>query len=358
MAANEILNSEGSTAASGGAGAFRAVAGGLVRLLKAIFLALLIGWGTLAIYYSNLPSWARPIVALFFAIGSIAALTLIKSRPRRLLTFWATFGLVLLWWELIPPRNDRDWQPDLGVLPWAEIDGNRVTFHNIRLCNYRGERDFDVAHYDRTFDLDTLRAADLFIVTWGSPHIAHTMMSFAFANDQYVCFSIETRKEKGEDYSIIKGFFRQYELMYVAADERDLVRLRTNFRNEQVSVYRLRAEPATVRAVFLGYLESMNSLRERPEWYNALTSNCLTNIRGHTLPYAVNKHWDWRFLLNGHLDELIYERGSIDTSLPLAELKARSLINAKAKSVPNDSQFSKNIRDNLPGMVDQSAAQK
>ena len=315
-----------------------------------IGFGLLIGWATLAIYYSNLPSWMRPIVALLFAIGSIATLSLIKSRTRRLVTFWALFGAVLLWWELIPPRNDRDWQPDLAVLPWAEVQGSKVIFHNIRLCNYRDQRDFDVAHYDRTFDLNTLHSADLFLVTWGSPHIAHTMMSFGFANDEYLCFSIETRKEKGEDYSLIKGFFRQYELLYVAADERDLVRLRTNFRNEQVSVYRLKAEPASVRAVFIGYVESMNSLRERPEWYNALTSNCLTNIRGHTLPYAANKHWDWRFLLNGHLDELMYGRKTIQTSLPLAELKARSLINGRAKAVPNDSQFSKHIRDGLPGM--------
>ena len=350
MPANDVSNSTVLTPPQAAHGHVRSLLGGFLSLLKVIVFGLLIGWAALAIYYSNLPAWMRPIVALLFAIGSIGALTLIKSRGRRLLTFWAIFAAVLLWSELIPPRNDRNWQPDLAVLPWAEIDGNRVKFHNIRLCDYRNERDSDVAHYDRTFDLDTLHSADLFIVTRGSPHIAHTMMSFGFANDEYLCFSVETRKEKGEDYSIVKGFFKQYELMYVAADERDLVRLRTNFRNEQVSVYRLKADSAAIRAVFLGYLESMYSLRARPEWYNALTSNCLTNIRGHTLPYAKNQHWDWRFLLNGHLDELIYERGSIDTSLPLAELKARSLINAKAKAAPNDAQFSKNIRDALPGM--------
>ncbi len=328
--------------------------GRIRRLLRRIvtipLLTLVIAWGTLAVYYSNAPASIRPIAAGIFAIGCTAILLAIKSRPIRLLSFWTAFAVVAIWWSLIPASNDRDWQPDLAVLPWAEVSGDRVTVHNIRLCDYRSGRDFDVHHYDRTFDLTTLHAADAFLVTWGSPHIAHTMMSFAFANDEYLCFSIETRKEKGEDYSIIKGFFKQYELMYVAADERDLVRLRTNLRNEQVSIYRLKAEPATMRGVFLGYVESMNSLRRRPEWYNALTSNCLTNIRGHTLPYARDKHWDWRFLLNGHLDELMYERGTIDTSLPLAELKTRSLINAKAKAAPNDSQFSKNIRDGLPGM--------
>ncbi len=320
------------------------------RLITIPLLALAIAWGTLAVYYSNAPTWMRPILAAIFAAGTIAIVVAIKSPAKRLLGFAAIFLAVVIWWSLIPASNDRHWQPDLAVLPWAEVSGNRVTVHNIRLCDYRGERDFDVHHYDRTFDLDTLRAADVFIVTWGSPHIAHTMMSFAFDNDQYLCFSIETRKEKGEDYSVIKGFFKQYELMYVAADERDLVRLRTNFRNEQVSVYRAKAGPEVVRAVFLGYIKSMNSLRERPEWYNALTSNCLTNIRGHTLPYAPNKQWDWRFLFNGHLDELMYERASIDTSLPFAELKERSLINAKARAIPNDEDFSKHIREGLPGI--------
>jgi hypothetical protein len=327
--------------------------GRLWRIIRHILLtplfALAIAWGTLAIYYSNAPAWIRPYAAGTFAAASLAILMVMKSGWR-IPAFASLFAAVAIWWALIPASNNRDWEPDMAVLPWAQVSGDRVTVHNIRLCDYRGERDFDVHYHDRTFDLKTLHAADVLVVTWGSPHIAHTMMSFAFANDEYLCFSIETRKEKGEAYSVIKGFFKQYELMYVAADERDLVRLRTNFRNEQVSVYRAKAAPDVVRAVFLGYLKAMNSLRDRPEWYNALTSNCLTNIRGHTLPYAPNKHWDWRFLLNGHLDELMYERGSIDTSLPFAELKARSLINAKAKSIPDDAQFSRRIRQGLPGM--------
>jgi hypothetical protein len=237
------------------------------------------------------------------------------------------------------------------VLPWSEVAGNRVTVHNIRNCDYRSETDFTVRHYDRIFDLDKLRSADLYLVHWGSPHIAHTMMSFGFEGDQYLCFSIETRKEKGEDYSTVKGFFKQYELTYVAADERDLVRLRTNFRGEQVHIYRLRADQSQIRGAFLDYLKSMNSLKDRPEWYNAFTSNCTTNIRGHTSPYAGNKQWNWRFLVNGHLDELIYERGSVDRSLPLAELNARSLVDAKAQAAGDGEDFSRRIREGVPGMT-------
>jgi len=324
------------------------------RILRGIItfpiFFLLIAWGTLAIYYSNAPAWIRPVAAGLFAVGCIVILIGIKPRLKRLASFAALWGAVAIWWMLIPPSNNRDWQPDLAVLPWAEVNGDQVIFHNIRNCNYRSRNDFDVSCYDRTFDLRGLKAADLFVVTWGSPHIAHTMMSFVFDGDQYLCFSIETRKEKGEGYSVIKGFFKQFELMYVMADERDLVRLRTNFRGEQVRIYRAKAPPEVCRKVLLGYIESMNKLREKPEWYNALTSNCLTNVRGHTVPYAENKHWDWRFLLNGHLDELMYERKTIDTSLPFAQMKEKSLVNEKAKAAANDQSWSKTIREGLPGM--------
>ena len=165
----------------------------------------------------------------------------------------------------------------MAVLPYADIAGNQVTIHNIRNCDYRTETDFDVHHYDRTFNLDALRTVDLYLVTWGSPHIAHTMVSFGFTNGDYVCFSIETRKEKGEDYSAVKGLFRQFELTYIVADERDLVRLRTNYRQgEEACLYRLQVTPEQGRKLFLDYLRRANELHEHAEWYNALTDNCTT----------------------------------------------------------------------------------
>ena len=128
------------------------------------------------------------------------------------------------------------------MLPWATIDGNKVTIHNIRNCDYRSETDYTCRYYDRTFDLDRLKTGDLFLIYWGSPYIAHTMLSFGFDGQGYVCFSIETRKEKGEEYSAIKGFFKQYELTYIVADERDVVRLRSNYRKEDVYLYQLKVE--------------------------------------------------------------------------------------------------------------------
>jgi Domain of unknown function (DUF4105) len=326
---------------------------GLGKALIRICLLAMAGWATLAIFYSNLPVHIRSWVAGFFAIGSLLVLLgKYSTRPTRL-GFLAAFTLVLTWWLLMPPSNNRDWQADLATLPWADISGDKVTVHNIRNCDYRTETDFTVRHYDKTFDLSKLKGVDFFLIYWGSPEIAHTMMSFDFEGQGNLCFSIETRKEKGEDYSTIKGFFRQYELIYVVADERDLVRLRTNYREkgkgEDVYLYRLNASPDVVRKVFLSYLGEVNRLKEQPRWYNALTGNCTTSIRQHTMPYNPDARLDWRLIVNGYIDEMLYERKAMDTSLPFAELKKRSYINPKAQAADKDPAFSQLIRLGLPG---------
>ena len=320
------------------------------RLIVGILLVGLGLWSTMALYLSNLPaSWLRTLAAVLFALGIIVLFVRVRPWWLAKLIFLGSVALVIVWFLFTPPSNNRDWQPDVAILPYADINGDQVTLHNIRNCDYRTETDYTVQYYDKTFDLAKLRSVDFYLVYWGSPLIAHTMLSFGFDGGDYVCFSIETRKEKGEVYSALKGFFRQYELTYVIADERDLVRLRTNFRGEQVYLYRLAADPAVARLVFLDYLKEVNRLKARPEWYNALTSNCTTNIRGHTKPYTQNAHFDWRILLNGKIDSLAYERKTLYQGLPFSELKARSLINDRAKAADNAPTFSRLIREGLPG---------
>jgi hypothetical protein len=333
----------------------------LAFLVLGLLLLALTFWAAAALYFDVRVSWLRVPLAVVYLLGIAVFWIFVPSAALRRLPIpgWmikpiatlAGFLLVLAWWFSLRPSNDRNWQPDVAVLPYAEIKGNQVTVHNIRNCVYRAEQDFDVHYYDKTFNLDELRSVDLFLVTWGSPHIAHTMISFGFTGGDYVCFSIETRKEKGEGYSAVKGLFRQFELTYIIGDERDLVRLRTNYRQgEEACLYNLRVTPGQARQLFLDYIARANSLREKPEWYNALTDNCTTGIRTQRSA-AERQPWDWRMLVNGHLDELLYERGTIATNLPLAELKQRSHINPVAKNADNAVDFSRLIRQNLPGAI-------
>ena len=308
------------------------------------------GWAVLAIYYSNLSgAGLRTGAAAAFPLGAVVLFAFLRPWRRALIVYLVAFTALVAWWLTIPPSNNRDWQPDVVLLPYAEIQGDRVTFRNIRNIEYRSETDYTVRHYDKTLDLTTLRTLDLFLIYWGSPAIAHTIMSFGFEGGQYVAISIETRKEKGEDYSAIKGFFKQYEITYVVADERDVVRLRTSYRGEDVYLYRLKVGPERMRDFLLNYLQYVNWLRDHPEWYNAFSHNCTTAVRGHAQPHARTLP-DWRILLNGYVDELLYEQGLIDRSLPLPALKAKSYINPKAKAIGDDPAFSTKIREGLPGM--------
>ena len=321
-----------------------------VRFARGIAWAIsaaLTAWATAALAFDVRVPWLRAPSALVYLAVVVLVYLRVRPRPRAHVTAFACFLLVLAWWRSLEPWNGRDWQPDVAVLPHADSDGERVTIHDVRDCVYRSETDFDVRHHDRTFDLSKLESVDLFLVYWGSPSIAHTMVSFGFRDEGYVCVSIETRKEKGEGYSALRGFFRQYELTYVVADERDLVGLRTDFRHEDVYLYRLKVDPGVARGLFLEYMNRVDALYETPRWYNAATSNCTTNIRDHARLYSEDSRADWRFLVNGYLDRLLYERGRIDTSLPFEETRKRAFVNPLAQAASGAADFSERIRANL-----------
>jgi len=255
-----------------------------------------------------------------------------------------------LWWSGLQPSNERDWQPEVARLAYATIDGDLVTVHNIRNFDYRTETDFTPAYYVRTYDLNKLDSADLVAVYWMGPAIAHLFLSFGFGDD-HLAVSIEARKEKGEGYSSAKGFFRQYELYYVVADERDVIRVRTNYRKdppEDVYVYPLRGPRENIRRLFLEYVRKMNALREHPEFYNTLTTNCTTAILMNTRVNPGSLPFSWKVLLSGYTPAYVYEAGRMDQSLPFEELKQRSLVNAAAQAADQAPDFSRRIRAALP----------
>jgi len=214
----------------------------------------------------------------------------------------------------------------------------------VRNFKYRSESDCDQRWETRSYNLDGIHGVDLFLLFWGPTHIAHTIASWEFDDGQHLAISIETCKEEGESYSAIRGFFHQYKLYYVVADERDVVGLRTNYRGEQVYLYRIRVPASQARALLVDYLDQVNRLADHPQWYNALTQNCTTTIHCHAQTVGAGGRLEWRLLANGHLDELLYERGQIDTDLPFADLRARSNITEKAKAADDSPDFSARIR--------------
>ncbi len=323
-----------------------------MRALRLAVLAPVLGiavvWACAALWLDGPAS--RPVAGLLaagFAAASVALLGWLRPRRRGLTGFCALFLCVLLWWLSLAPSNDRDWLRDVAHPATATIEGDRVTIRNVRNFDYRSETDYTERWEERTYDLSKLVGSDMFLSYWGSPWIAHTIVSWAFSDGQHLAISIETRKEVGESYSALRGFFRQFELYYVVADERDLVRLRTNHRGEDVYLYRLKTPLEDTRDVLLDYLEEINRLAREPKWYNAATNNCTTTIRRHVQNVDRQNPWDWRILVNGRIDELGYERGTVDTSLPFDELRRRSAITEKARSA-NAAEFSERIREGLP----------
>jgi hypothetical protein len=306
-------------------------------------------WATLAVHYSGLSGRSpRTILALLVAAMFFGILFLRKPRFARPTAFFALFAIVLAWFFSIRPSNDRLWLTDVAVLPYARIDGDRITIHNIRNFDYASEDQYTPRYYDKTFDLSKLQRVDYILSYWSGRAIAHSMASFQFDGDQYLVISIETRKEKGESYSAVEGFFRQYELTYVIADERDVLRLRTNFRKEDVYVFRTRVPPENVRKLLLSYLKSANELKQDPEFYNALTTNCATSILPHIREYNPAARISLSIILNGHSAKAAHARGGLDQRLPFDELERRSHINAAAIAAGDSPEFSKLIRQNIP----------
>jgi len=322
---------------------------GVSAALAGALLAALATWCALALWFDSRVS-APAAAALAASFVAAIAWPLARVRPlaRALAVSLLPCAAVVTWWLLIPPSNDREWLPDVARTPTAARDGSVVTLTSVRDFDYRSENDFSPNWETRRYDLERLRGLDLIVSFWGPTLYAHTILSFDFADEAPLAVSIETRKERGESYSALRGFFRQYELVYVMADERDVVGLRARLRGERVFLYRLATPPERARALLEQYLNEANALARRPAWYNALTQNCTTGIWRNVRQIAPDARPDWRLLANGAVDELLYERGLVDTRIPLAELRARSDVTEAAKRCAARPDFSSCIRAGLP----------
>jgi hypothetical protein len=244
------------------------------------------------------------------------------------------------------PSNDRDWVPEHQVLARAEIRGNQVHIRNVRNCEFYSYRDCLVDHYDKTYDLAKLQTIDFIMVPFNENRaIAHTLLSFGFEGGDYVGVSVEVRLEKGESYDPAIGLLSQFELIYVVADERDLIRVRTEYRNVDVLVYRTTATSEMARKLFVDVMKRVNQLHDQPEFYDTFSNNCTTNIVRHINTLAPDRvPTDYRVLLPGFADSLAYELGLIDNTIPFSEARRRARINDLALRYKDDPHFSQRIR--------------
>ena len=282
-------------------------------------------------------TWVGAVVALFYFLQPLWLAMLV------LLAVWAGF---MAWWFSQKPSMDRDWDPNFVKLPRFDIDGQHVIVHNVRNTEYVSPTEFTPRFETREYDLSKLRGVDGVIITWGSPWICHPMLVFDFGDDGRLCISIEIRYRQGQRFSFFPTLYRRQEIMYVVSDERDAMLKRIiHDPGHELYLYRLRASHDEDLKVFLEYVVSTNKLADRPRWYHGLTSNCTTSIYRQRTRQV---EWDLRWLLNGRLDEMIYEHGRLDQRLPFEELRRQSRITELAKEAPPEG-FGDFIRENLPG---------
>jgi hypothetical protein len=317
------------------------VLAGLTMLLAGL-------WGALAIWLRLVPvSPLREMLAgglLLLAITAIVCLAL--RRWRVVALYGVCFAAVFGWWAALQPSNDRAWSDDVALTAAGTMNGDRLDMRNVRNFLWHSDADFEPQWEKRSYDLNALTDLDLIMSYWSGEAIAHTILSFGFSDGRHLAFSIEIRKEKSESYSALAGFFRAYELSFIAADERDVVGVRTNVRGEDVRIYRLRVTPAEARALLLEYVTEANDLARTPRFYNSLTTNCTTQIFRMVRVLRPGVPLDYRMLLAGYVPDYIYDRGRMNGSMSFEALRDRSHIRGKASS--SDPDFSRRIRDGVP----------
>lgn len=325
-------------------------------LLKLVLSLAVIGcalWGAGLLSF-RLPGATGTIAAIGFGIAGFAGLFGIWSgAPRLPLSFAVLFVGLLGWWSGFQPSHQRNWIPELARLPSFERQGDTITVSNLRNFRWRTEQDYDQRWETRSYDLGKVAGADLFLSYWSGEAIAHLLVSFDFSDQPPLTFSIEVRREQGEEWSALAGFFRSYEMAYVAADERDIVGLRSHARKEDVRLFRLRAGPAQARDLLLAYVADVNALAATPRWYNTLTTNCTTVV--FELVRQVAPGWtfsvplDPRVLLSGYLPGYLQRIGAVRTDIPLDELVRRARIGDHARTISlDDPEFSAKIREGVP----------
>lgn len=317
-----------------------------------IVLIVLCGaWGVLALWYQVPGSrLTRYAVATLWALLGFALIVVIARGALGFgaVTFVVAFGALLAWWLRIPPSNDRDWADDVSRMTTGLVEGNRVTLYNVRCFDWRTRKDYTQKWETRTYDLERVRSVDMILSYWSMAAIAHVIISFGFEGGEQVAFSVEIRPQRTEKFSEVGGFFKEFELVILACDERDVIRVRTNVRGEDDYLYRIRMPVENIRSLFLAYVREANKLEETPRFYNTITINCTTLVYQMMRRIVGYLPLDFRLLLSGYLPGYVYKVGGLDSRYSLAELRAFGRITERARQSDRSLEFSADIRVGIP----------
>jgi len=323
-----------------------------VTFLATLVVASSAIWGALALWYQAPGGQALRTLSVLLWVAFSLALLLALWQGRTtvgLLAFAVAFGALLIWWHRIAPSNDKIWADDVARMTTGTVDGTRVTLYNVRNFDWRSDSDYTQRWETRSYDLDRLNSVDMIMSYWTGPAIAHMLVSFGFDDGAHVVFSVEIRREKRQSFSEIGGFFKEFELSIIAADERDVVRVRTNVRGEDDYLYRIHMPVPAMRSLFLGYVGEANALVRAPRFYNTITVNCTTLVY-HMMKRIVGYlPMDYRLLLSGYLPEYVYRVGGLDQHYSLSDLRALGRITDRAKQADHSDSFSADIRRGIPG---------
>jgi len=323
------------------------------RVLVTLIVSAAAIWGAFALWYQVPGGDALRILAV--ALWTVLSLAMLVALWRRrtalgLLGFSAAFAVLLVWWRQIPPSNGYIWADDVAQMTTGTVDGDRVALHNVRNFEWRSDSDYTQRWETRHYDLDHLSSVDMIMSYWSGPAIAHMLVSFGFDEVEHVVFSVEIRRKQGESFSEIGGFFKEFELSILAADERDVIRVRTNVRGEDDYLYRIKMPASAMRSLFLAYIDQANRLADTPRFYNTVTANCTTLVY-HMLKRIVGYlPLSYSLLLTGYLPQYVYRIGGLASAYSFEELRARGRITERAKAADLSGSFSADIRRGIPSV--------
>jgi hypothetical protein len=327
-----------------------------LRFTATLLATLIVGssaiWGACALWFQVQGGQALKTLSVLLWAGFSLTLMIALWQGRTaagLVTFTAAFGALLIWWQRIAPSNDRIWADDVAQMTTGTVDGNRVTLRNVRNFDWRSNTDYTQRWETRHYDLDRLNSVDMIMSYWTGPAIAHMLISFGFDDGEHVVFSVEIRRERIESFSEIGGFFKEFELSVIAADERDVIRVRTNVRGEDSYLYRLRMPVSAMRSLFLGYIDEANTLVRTPRFYNTITVNCTTLVYQMMQRIVGYLPLSYRLIFSGYLPEYVYRVGGLDQRYSIEELRALGRVSERAKESDRSEAFSADIRRGIPG---------